>query len=186
MEVKQHTIGAFFIQAQEEDLLVHYIDKNAPLLKGHLLVFQGTLSNSIKQRLEHWGLCFVTDACQFKRRGKKKSQEPDIKPLEDEKTAADIEIITEDIRSGREIHHLGDLVIQGRVKDGASIHTEGTLCVFGIIEGDISCNGAYLMLRRCKRGKVLFQGTDVKPLLEGEALKMIYKEHEEIKIKELE
>lgn len=184
MQVKQHRLSAFFIQAFEEQELERYIDKNAPLLKGHLLVFQSDVSENIKKRLANWGLSFIVDKESLKPRTQKEkraTKEP-IKSQEVKK----MELIYEDIRSGRELYSKGDLLIRGHIKDGAFIESEGNLLIFGIIEGDISCKGTYLILRNCKRGKVLFQGSDIKHLLKGEALKIIYKEHEEIKVKELE
>ena len=59
------------------------------------------------------------------------------------------------------------------------------MAIFGIISGDISCNGSYLIVASFNRGKVIFQGTVINEMITGSQLKMFYKEDDKIKIKEL-
>ena len=191
MEVKQSKVPTFFINNDKEDETLAYIEKNAPLLKSHLLLFRHEVSSSLKERCNAWKLCFVHNSCGIKNKLDKDKNAPSIKTemSKDNVEPVKAEVLKKEIfktiRSGETLSFCGDLVIVGNVNDGATITSEGTLSIFGIIEGDISCNGSYLILSACNRGKVIFQGEVINDLIKGSQLKMFYKQDEEIKIKEL-
>lgn len=190
MEVKQSKVPTFFINNDNEDETLAYIEKNAPLFKGRLLLFSQEISSKLKERCQAWNLCFTYNSC-----GLKNKVDKDQKPLLEVDTVIEKEEVPKPkalkkevfktIRSGETLSFKGDLVIVGNVNDGATITSEGTLAIFGIIEGDISCNGSYLILSACNRGKVIFQGEVINDLIKGSQLKMFYKQDEEIMIKEL-
>lgn len=189
MEVKQQNVPAFIIKTQESEKIIAYIEKNAPLLKGRLLIFTEALEAKVVERLKAWKLCYSEVGCEMPIRAKIAKETllgSESLPKKSAIENSTPHIISEDVRSGTVIDEQGDLVILGRVKDGASIYTKGKLSIFGIIEGDISCDGATLIVKACQRGKILFQGTNIKDRLKGTQLKMVYKEDEEIIIKELE
>lgn len=187
MDVRQQNIPAFFIDNDDDVQTIAYIDKNAPLLKGHLLVFSREVSAELTERCEAWGLCHALQKCRFHQRGKSVSA-AETKEKQGSadlpKQAAKREILRT-VRSGESIEHSGDLLISGNVNDGASIVTEGTLTIFGIIEGDISCNGSYMIITACNRGKVIFHGIHVNDLIRSEKLKIFYMDDGEVAVKEL-
>jgi len=191
MEVKQSKVPTFFINNDKEDETLAYIEKNAPLLKGHLLLFKHEISLDLKERCEAWKLCFTHNTCGIKNKLDKDKNSLSNKPetakenVEAEKLKAPKKEVFKTIRSGETLSFDGDLVIVGNVNDGATITSEGTLAIFGIIEGDISCGGSYLILSACNRGKVIFQGEVINDLIKGSQLKMFYKQEQELKIKEL-
>jgi len=188
MDVKQSKVASFFINNENEEETLAYIEKNAPLLKNYLLLFSREISTTLQERCKAWKLCFTHNSCALK--GKSSKELTAEKPKEDKavgevaKTPVKKELF-KTIRSGETIEFDGDLLIVGNINDGATITSEGTLTIFGIIEGDISCNGSYLILSACNRGKVLFQGEVINSLIKGNQLKMFYKQDQELKIKEL-
>lgn len=184
MEVKQSKVASFFIDNHNEEETLAYIEKNAPLLKTYLLIFSHEISQLLQQRCDAWKLCCVYNSCALKNKGTIEKIENEKKEDKSVKTNRKKEIFRT-IRSGEMLNYEGDLVVVGNVNDGASINSEGTLAIFGIIEGDISCNGAYLILSTCHRGKVIFQGEVINDIIEGTHLKMFYKHKQELKIKEL-
>lgn len=191
MEVKQSKVPSFFINNDKENEVLAYIEKNAPLLKGYLLIFKHEVSLNIKKRCEAWKLCFIQNSCGIKNKldKEKKTSLESVDVIEQKIEVPKPEVLKKEvfktIRSGETLSFHGDLVIVGNVNDGARITSDGTLSIFGIIEGDISCSGSYLILSACNRGKVVFQGDVINDLIEGNQLKMFYKEDKEIKIKEL-
>ena len=190
MEVRQSKVATFFIDNSDEEQTLTYIEKNAPLLKGYLLIFSHEVSSQLKKRCDTWKLCFLHNSCGLKNKVAKEKHEANVTTFEkkDEKKISSQDSkkeIFKTIRSGETLSFDGDLVIVGNVNDGARINSEGTLAIFGIIEGDISCNGSYLILSACHRGKVIFQGDVINDSIEGSHLKMFYKQNQELKIKEL-
>jgi len=191
MEVKQSKVATFFIDNSNEVETLAYIEKNAPLLKGYLLLFSHEVSADLEKRCKTWKLCFMHNACGLKNKAvKDKPESTKANTLKKETSENVLPAVTKKeifktIRSGETLSHNGDLVIVGNINDGATITSEGTLAIFGIIEGDISCNGSYLILSACHRGKVIFQGSVINDLIKGNQLKMFYKNEQELKIKEL-
>jgi septum site-determining protein MinC len=191
MEVKQSKVSAFFIDNVDLHESLAYIEKNAPLLKSYLLVFSQPIQEELQQRCDTWALAYVYNQGQLKNKRSKEqksSGSESKKPLDTAETkitsVAKKEILRT-IRSGETITHKGDLLISGNVNDGATISSEGTMAIFGIVSGDISCNGSYLIVSELHRGKVIFQGEVINEMITGSQLKMFYKEDETIKIKEL-
>ncbi len=190
MEVKQSKVAAFFIDNDDVELTLAYIEKNAPLLKSYLLVFSHAIDAKIKERCDTWELLYVHNNGQLKGKTAKDKIEPpklvtqEITPDSAEQRVEKKEIYRT-IRSGESVTYHGDLIISGNINDGATISSEGTLAIFGIISGDISCNGSYLILSECHRGKVVFQGEVINEMIQGKQLKIFYKEANEIKTKEL-
>ena len=191
MEVKQSKVAAFFIDNESIDESLAYIEKNAPLLKSYLLVFSHPIQGDLQDRCEAWELAYVYNRGQLKRKIQQDKNSIDTlsdredKNLDTKKNQVEKKEILRNVRSGETVVHGGDLLISGNVNDGATISSEGTMAIFGIVSGDISCNGPYLIVSEFHRGKVIFQGEVINDLITGKKLKMFYKEDEKIKMKEL-
>lgn len=189
MQVRQQKVASFFIENDDNDAAIAYIEKNAPLLKGHMLLFTAALSEALRERLVAWELCFAQiDSCKL---NKKVAPKPET-AIKDKKDSSDLPVVAKKreilrtIRSGESISHEGDLLICGNINDGAFIHTGGSLAIYGMIEGDIECDGEQLVLSKYRRGKISFQGEVISHMIKDERLKLIYKDDEGIKLKELE
>ena len=188
MQVRQQKIASFICDNSDNDDALVYIEKNAPLLQGFLLIFSHEMSQELIERCKDWKLCFSVSAeCKL---NQKNSLETPTKKKEvqDENSVAKKpnQQIFRNIRSGESLHSQGDLLIHGNINDGAFISTAGSLTVFGIIQGDINCEGEYLIFSICNRGKIIFQGVQVNEYIENDRLKMITKIDEKILVKELD
>ncbi len=190
MDVKQTKVASFFIDNSNEAETLAYIEKNAPLLKGYLLLFSHKISEDLQVRCQEWKLCFMFNDCGLKHKMKREPEpldsDTDVLASNQDDTTMLKEEIFRNIRSGETIEVKGDLLIAGNINDGASVTSDGTLTIFGIIEGNITCNGSYLILSTCKRGKVTLNGKVINEHIQGEQLKMFFIENEEIKMKELQ
>lgn len=188
MQVRQQKIASFICDNSDNDAALLYIEKNAPLLQGFLLIFSHEMSEKLKERCHNWKLCFsVSKECKLNQKvslEKLPKKDESVEEVAVEKNAN--QQIFRNIRSGESLHCEGDLLIHGNINDGAMITTAGSLTVFGIIQGDINCEGEYLIFSICNRGKILFQGIQINDYIENDRLKMITKIDEMITVKELD
>lgn len=183
MEVKQQNIGAFVIDNRTEAQTLAYIEKNAPLLEGHLLIFSHTVTPAVTAMCHTYKLCFQFGTCGFKKRGKGVVE---VLPLvTQEEQSVPVLQIFRSIRSGETIESSGDIVIGGNINDGARISCAGTLTIFGTIRGDISCTGASMLLHAPQSGKVSFGGRVINDLLPVGSLLYIYEEEGHVAVKEV-
>lgn len=86
------------------------------------------------------------------------------------------QVFTELIRSGKEISGEGDIVVFNRVNSGANIKSSKNVFVFGKCDGNISCNGEYMVLSKIAKGKILFQGIAITPNMLKYKLNLITKD----------
>ena len=89
------------------------------------------------------------------------------------------------IRSGEEIISPNDVTIFGRINSGALLQVEGNLQVYGESNGNIFCNGDYMILGAVKQGNVLFCGEILEKNQLQKGYKKIYRKKNEIVIEEL-
>jgi septum site-determining protein MinC len=184
MDVKQSKVATFFIDNKDEETTLAYIEKNAPLLKSHLLLFSQPLSDALQARCLEWKLTATYNRAGLKNKHKSSEVKSSTESSKVEKSVESKEIFRS-IRSGESLSHNGDLLISGNINDGASVSSEGNMTIFGIIRGDIKCQGNYLILSSCHSGRVVFQNDVINENIHGEALKIFYKENSELKVKEL-
>lgn len=62
------------------------------------------------------------------------------------------------IRSGVEIDTNSNIMIFNRVNSGAKIRTNKSVFIFGKCDGDVRCDGEYMILSQIANGKILFNG----------------------------
>ena len=65
-------------------------------------------------------------------------------------------VLNKTIRGGEEIVLKSDAVIFGRINNGASISSNDNLFVFGKIDGELFCNGQYLIIGQLGENSSLF------------------------------
>lgn len=86
------------------------------------------------------------------------------------------QIFTEIIRSGREITSQSDIMIFNRVNSGAHIVSERNIAIFGKCEGEVRCNGDFMILSSIANGKILFNGMAVAPSMLKHKLNLLLKD----------
>ncbi|MGX3010520.1 hypothetical protein ACWIUD_03005 [Helicobacter sp. 23-1044] len=72
--------------------------------------------------------------------------------------STDFRVFTELLRSGVEIKSEQNLAIFNRVNSGAKISTKKSAFIFGKCEGEVRCDGEYMILSQIANGKILFNG----------------------------
>lgn len=124
LKTRQKTIKFFEFEAgEDEQTYIDFISKNFPLLKYHTLAFKGEISTKLESFLQSLNLPFmyVGEALPESRTPKptttlKTDSSDDKSSLSAVSKTLFIEKI---IRSGEEIIHNGDIIIDTKVNNGA-------------------------------------------------------------------
>lgn len=80
------------------------------------------------------------------------------------------------IRSGVEIDTNSNIVIFHRVNSGAKIRTNKSVFIFGKCDGDVRCDGEYMILSQISNGKILFNGMAINQSMLKYKLNLIAKD----------
>jgi len=198
MKLKQQNIKAFEITIDDEQQFRSYLVKNAPLLQGHLLALTNLPSEDLSLFLKEQNFCFVsTQQCTLDSR--KRSQpkisesepsEPEVekenniedntKELVEESTEKNVEekiVLHRPVRSGETIETNGDMVVFGRINSGSRLNIGGNGEFFDTIDGNISCEGDYILIKSIGKGNVIFNSETVdKSALKGSLHLITYKD----------
>lgn len=183
MKVKQQTLKGFEFDIDSDVAFEEYYTKNAPLLKGHLLILSGNVSEHIQRFLDERSVAYINTHEKSISTRKKRStavldvtaSEPTVNiPSEEEPFSSQKNsVYYRPIRSGEEIESDSDLVFFSRINSGAVIESSRSIQIFGIIDGLIRSDGEFLLLREIGKGTVIFHGEELdKSQLNGQ-LKLI-------------
>ena len=198
-KINQENIRIFHILGEsDDDELLGFFKKNLPLFKGYLLVFD-VLSDKIKDFLDSSDIDYIKNK-HLKFVGNKeeiinitkqiKSDNPqenkqdskqNPKPKQNPKSA----FITRLIRSGESLICNNDILIFNRVNSGALIKGQNNICIFGECDGDVKCDGDFLILSKMTKGKVTFQGSIITANMLKYKLNLIYKDDDKLNIKDI-
>lgn len=185
IKTKQKTIRVFEIDNSDEKACCTFLDRNSPLLKDYLIFFTTNPSDHLASVCAQLGLDYFIPNNRLLSQKPKSEPEPLVaKPA--------LNIISRHIRSGEEIESEGDLIICGNVHNGARIHAEKNLMIFGRCEGRIECEGEYLILMSIYSSQVVFSGQIFSTAMlekinqNPDVFKLITRSGELITIKEIE
>lgn len=192
MKVKQQTLKGFEFEIDDGQAFKEYYTKNAPLIKGHLLILSGNVDAEIKRFLDEQDAAYVdtNEKSLLTRKKRSTAVLEDVDTREKESTAElvkhkDVSVYYRTIRSGEAINSQSDLVFFERINSGAVIECSQSVQVFGIIEGLIRCDGEYILLKKIGQGTVLFHGEELdKSQFDGH-LKLVKYTKNAIVIKEI-
>ena len=187
MKVKQQTLKGFEFEIDDEAAFEEYYEKNAPLLKGHLLILRGKVGSSVQDFLDKRSVGYVNanekDIVTRKKREDAVVEASVAKPLVNKVLSQETAVIPENcvyhrtIRSGEEIESDSDLVFFSRINSGAVIESSRSIQIFGIIDGLVRSDGEYLILREIGKGTVVFHGEELsKSQLDGQLKLIQYKD----------
>ncbi len=70
-------------------------------------------------------------------------------------------IYTRIIRSGEEINSDKHLVFLNRINAGAKIISSASISIFAECEGDVICDGDFIIVKYNKKGTIIFKGEDI-------------------------
>ena len=168
MKVKQQTLKGFEFDVDGGEAFKEYYTKNAPLMKGHLLILRGNVDAEIKSFLDEQYAAYIdtNERSLLTRKKRSTAVLEDLEPSEKESSvesakSKDVNVYYRTIRSGEAINSQSDLVFFERINSGAVIECSQSVQVFGIIEGLIRCDGEYILLKEIGQGTVLFHGEEL-------------------------
>lgn len=200
--IDQKNIRVFHVleNNNNDDELMQFITKNLPILQGYLLVFDN-LSNDLKDFLDSNDIDYIKHK---HLRLNTKSPKIDIKNINANKEnhiiknpvdadmidstrdlALKTKFIKKVIRSGENIVNKGDISIFNRVNSASKIISDNNIFIFGECEGDVECNGDFLVLSKINKGKIVFQGEIITSNMLKYKLNLIFKEDNKLNIKDI-
>ena len=159
---------------EDEAEFISFFDTNYELFKDHLINIKGEISRDMKDYLSDKSLYYIQNTNIPKSRSKKEikdtieaeqiKSEQNQKDIEDElaklshRLQNNLKVLDTIVRSGQELKIDGDLLLLNRVNSGATIETSGNLIITQVVEGDIRCNGGFLMVNASQKANIIFNG----------------------------
>lgn len=178
MKIKQQRQLCSFLELEEGDLLSEQFERYSPLLKNSLVQLQNGDDEDIAF-LKERDICIIDAGCKAVKRDKaieiddsqgieapKATDEPHNSSNEALTNAQNVtplaaEVIENTVRSGVVIKTEADLLVLARVNSGATIETTGAFTCYGIIDGQIRCDGAYALIKSIGSGNLFFHALPV-------------------------
>ena len=200
VKARQRNVRSFiFLEGNTEETL-RYVEKNAVLLQNFLLIFTYGMEENLKALLKEKNLHFVENylpkvqnlqselsPLQEQNTNNQTIKEIPLQSTQDTQKSQEIKtlIFHRNIRSGEEIISEGDITIFGRINSGALIQSEGNVQIYGEIDGNVFCNGEYMILGEILQGNILFSGEIIDKDKLKKGYKKFYKKQDEIIIEDL-
>ena len=193
MQTKQYSVKVFEVEITDVDEFIAFFDKNYIFFTNHLISISGIFNEKIENYLKEKNLKYIVDV--ILPRGKKQQlempQEEKPKELPKEKKEEpkeinevkdNLRVIDTLVRSGQELKIKGDLLLLNRVNSGGSINIDGNLIITQIVEGDIRCNGNFMMLKASPKANIVFHEVEVDNSYLQERLNRVELKNNEITI----
>ena len=172
MLTKQYSVKIFEVTLEKEDEFISFFNKNYVMFTNHLISINGEVSENIDKYLKEKNLKYIvnTELPKVKTTQKnlnlpKETKKEEVKKEEIkkpvEKIQDNLKVIDKLVRSGQELKIKGDLLLLNRVNSGGSINIEGNLIITQVVEGDIRCNGNFMMLQASPKANIVFHEVEV-------------------------
>ena len=157
--MRQKTLRVFEVDNYEN--LKNIIQSKYELIKNHFFLLKEK-NEEIENLLKENNLSyFIENSEGFT---PKKETIPEIKVIEKEivkKIKPKTVIFDKIIRSGEEIKTDDNLIFLQRINAGAKIICRGNVEIYAECEGKVICDGDYLIVKKNKKGTILFKGADI-------------------------
>ena len=161
IKTHQRTLKLFEFEAgASTEEYIAFITKHLPLLRYHTLGFKGEIDSVLKDFLQHNQLSFSTLNTIYTHQNTQSKEPKDSKlDVESQKTSSSVPtlFVSKVVRSGEEICHNGDVVIESQVNDGARVVAGGNLAIFGECKGSVEVGGEYMICKKILALGVIFQ-----------------------------
>jgi septum site-determining protein MinC len=155
--MRQKTIRVFIIE--DFNNLKNVVNSKYDLIKNYYFLLKEK-NKEIEEFLKKKNLNYFVENNMFTF-NKEKTKE--IKIIEKEKIVekrVNTKIYDKIIRSGIEIESDEDLVFLNRINPGAKIKSTGNIEIFDECEGNVICEGDYLIVKK-NRGNIIFRGENI-------------------------
>jgi septum site-determining protein MinC len=168
--MRQKTIRVFEVDNYEN--LKNVVESKYELIKNHWFLLKEH-NEETESFLKSKNLSFFTlDGKAFT---SQKEITPQIQVVEKEivkEIKTETIIYDKIIRSGEEIKSENNLVFLNRINAGAKIYSGGDVSLFCECDGFVRCDGETLIVKKNKKGTIIFKGEDIG---EVEKLTIFYK-----------
>lgn len=164
-KIEYKNINVCHIKYENDKDLMSFIDKNLSFATTNTLVFD-YLGDDLINKLNSRKIMYIlSDNVKFSTRSSFKYEDinhinNNIKSTTDDKQKEskknETRILHRVIRSGEYIESSGDIIIFNRVNSTAKIKSDGNIFIYGRCDGDIECNGEYILLSQITNGKIIF------------------------------
>lgn len=191
MITKQYSVKIFEVNLEDESEFISFFDKNYIIFRNHLISIHGNVSDNIKNYLKEKNLKYIVNTELPKARatktveiGKEEDKEvkKEVETPKEQKVQDNLRVIDTLVRSGQELKINGDLLLLNRVNSGGSIVIDGNLIITQIVEGDIRCNGNFMMLKASPKANIVFHNVEVDNAYLKERLNRVELKNNEITI----
>ena len=171
MKGKQFSVKVYETTIEDENTFMTFFDTHHTLFKDHLISINGDMSSKIERYLKDKSFRYIHNI-DIPRSRSRKEIEKEIEIKQDKENELEIDklskklqnnltVLDNIIRSGVEINIDGDLLLLNRVNSGATIKTNGNLIITDIVEGDIRCNGSFMMITQSPKANIIFNSVFV-------------------------
>jgi len=157
--LRQRTLRIFEVDNYEK--LKNIIQSKYDLIKNHFFLLKEK-NEEIENLLKKNNLSYFIENSECFT--SKKEIIPEIKVIEKEivkKVKSKTVIFDKIIRSGEEIETDDNLIFLQRINAGAKIISRGNVEIYAECEGKVICDGEYLIIKKNKKGTILFKGADI-------------------------
>ena len=153
MRTRQKSVRVFEIISDDFEKVTKFVESKYVFLKKFLLVIK-TNNEDIKKyfNTKELEVRFVRN--EFEGSNEKLDLE-EKKPLP-QKNSTKTEIFDKIIRSGIEIKSDNKLVFLNKINAGAKIYSSKEIEIFGEVDGDVICDGEYMIVKKSKKGSIIF------------------------------
>ena len=168
MKTKQKSVRVFEIISDDYEKVTNFIEKKGILLKRFLLVVK-TNNEKIKEYFKDKSFEVRFVKHDFDGNNNKLEEKDNVKiiekivevPIEKNNNSTKIEIFDKIIRSGFEINTQNKLVFLNRINSGVKIYSSSEIEIFGEVFGNIICDGEYMIVKKCKKGTIIFNNEEL-------------------------
>jgi septum site-determining protein MinC len=152
MRTRQKSVRVFEIISDNFEKVTKFVEAKYVFLKKFLLVIK-TNNEDIKKyfNTKELEVRFVRN--DFEGSNEKLDLEEKKTP---QKNSTKTEIFDKIIRSGVEIRSDNKLVFLNRINSGAKIYSSKEIEVFAEIDGEVICEGEYMIVKKAKKGSIIF------------------------------
>ncbi len=189
MKGKQYSVKVYETSVGDEERFISFFDANYILFKDRLIVVQGELSPRIEEYLKSKSLLYANNIefpssrsrqdiqLELEEKQAKELKQQEILAQEFNKLSSrlnnNLKVQDNIVRSGQEVIIEGDLLLLNRINSGARVETSGNLIITQAVEGDIYCNGNFMMIGNSPKANIIFNGVRVDNNLLQEKLNKI-------------
>jgi len=160
MKTRQRSVRIYELITDNYDKFMKFITKREITLKRYLLVIR-TNNEDIKNFLKNSNFEYRIVKPEFEAT----NEEIDVieeKEIKESKNSTKTEIFDKIIRSGEEINSNNKLIFLKRINAGAKIISTNSIEIFDEVEGLVKCTGEYMIVKKNKKGTIIFNNEEIK------------------------